>query len=118
MKDGHSRLVYSDEGNGDCSRCGRPLRKCRCSQQRAALPTDGVVRIQRQTKGRKGSGATVITGVPLTGDELKNFAKGLKQTCGSGGTVKNGQIEIQGDHVERLMPLLTAQGWVVKRAGG
>jgi translation initiation factor 1 len=76
------------------------------------------VRIERQTKGRKGKGVTLITGIPLNDEELKTLAKSLKQKCGSGGTVKNGIIEIQGDHRDQLLPLLTEKGWNVKKAGG
>jgi translation initiation factor 1 len=77
-----------------------------------------VVRVSRQTQGRKGKGVTVITGVPLAGDALKALAKELKSTCGSGGTVKEGVIEIQGDHRDRLVEVLQGKGWRVKRAGG
>ncbi len=79
---------------------------------------DGFVRVSRQTKGRKGKGVTLITGVPLAGDELKNLAKQLKQKCGSGGTVKNGVIEIQGDHRDTVVAELSKQEWTVKKAGG
>ena len=79
---------------------------------------DGVVRVARQTKGRKGKGVTLITGVPLEGAELKDLAKTLKQRCGSGGTVKNGVIEIQGDHRDVLVKELGLHGWTVKKSGG
>ena len=72
----------------------------------------------RSTKGRKGKGVTLVTGVPLAGAELKAFAKKLKARCGAGGAVKDGSIEIQGDHRDALIPVLEAQGWTVKRAGG
>jgi translation initiation factor 1 len=92
---------------------------CRCKQP-PAKPTsdDGVVRVLRETKGRKGKGVTIITGVPLAGDALKALAKTLKARCGSGGTIKDGVIEIQGDHRDALIPLLELHGWTVKRAGG
>ena len=79
---------------------------------------DGVVRVSRQTKGRKGKGVTLISGVPLSGDELKVLARTLKQKCGSGGTVKDGIIEIQGDHREMLVAELSKNKWVVKKSGG
>ncbi len=72
----------------------------------------------RETKGRKGKGVTVITGVPLPLTELKELGKALKKLCGSGGTVKDGVIEIQGDHRDRLVAELATRGWTVKRAGG
>ncbi|MCH2100391.1 MAG: stress response translation initiation inhibitor YciH [Planctomycetes bacterium] len=79
---------------------------------------DGVVRIGRETKGRKGGGVTVVTGVPLEGKELKALAKKLKQLCGSGGSVMGGRIEIQGDHRDRLVAELSKRGWTVKKSGG
>lgn len=79
---------------------------------------DGVVRVSRETKGRKGKGVTVITGVPLAGPDLKDLAKDLKQKCGSGGTVKNATIEIQGDHRDTVIAALKGHGWIIKKAGG
>lgn len=72
----------------------------------------------RETKGRKGKGVTVITGVPLPPAELKKLGAQLKKLCGSGGTVKGGLIEIQGDHRDRLVQELAGRGWTVKRSGG
>ncbi|MBN2808717.1 MAG: stress response translation initiation inhibitor YciH, partial [Deltaproteobacteria bacterium] len=71
-----------------------------------------------ETKGRKGKGVTLISGVPLDSEGLKDLAKRLKQKCGSGGSIKNGIIEIQGDHRDFLEQELTGQGYRVKRAGG
>lgn len=79
---------------------------------------DGIIRVARQTKGRKGKGVTLISGVPLSGDDLKDLARTLKQKCGTGGTVKNGCIEIQGDHRDVLVTELKSKGWVVKKSGG
>ncbi len=76
------------------------------------------MRVSRQTKGRKGSGVSLITGVPLSDQELKKLAKDLKKRCGSGGTFKNGIIEIQGDHRDTLVEELQSRGFTVKRAGG
>ena len=72
----------------------------------------------RETKGRKGKGVTLVTGVPLDGLELADLAKQLKNRCGAGGTVKDGIIEIQGDHRDRLVAELQRRGWTVKRSGG
>jgi translation initiation factor 1 len=80
--------------------------------------TDGVVRVSRETKGRAGKGVTLVKGLAMELAELTELGKQLKSACGSGGTVKNGVIEIQGDHVERVMELLKGKGLVVKRAGG
>ena len=79
---------------------------------------DGIVRVGRETKGRKGAGVTVITGIPSHPEGLKQIAKELKQKCGTGGTVKNGAIEIQGDHRDLLVKELTERGYTAKRAGG
>ena len=79
---------------------------------------DGVVRVGRETKGRKGKGVTVITGLPLAHDELARLATRLKKRCGSGGTVRDGVIEIQGDHRDLLVTELDGLGYRVKRAGG
>ncbi len=103
------RLVWSSDGNNQTTE-----QKPTSSQPKG----DGVVRVARQTKGRKGKGVTLITGVPLRTDELKDLAKTLKQRCGSGGTVKDGIIEIQGDHRDALVKELSTRGWVVKKSGG
>jgi len=79
---------------------------------------DGVVRVGRETKGRKGKGVTVITGLPLADDELARLATRLKKRCGSGGTVRDGLIEIQGDHRDLLVTELDGLGYRVERAGG
>lgn len=84
----------------------------------AAPKGDGIVRVGRETKGRKGKGMTVITGVPLHPEGLQNLTKKLKQKCGTGGTLKNGRIEIQGDHRDLLVGELEALGYTVKRSGG
>lgn len=76
------------------------------------------MRVGRETKGRKGKGVTVVTGVPLAGTELKAFAKELKTRCGSGGTVKDGVIEIQGEHRDSIVAEIEKRGWQVKRVGG
>ena len=79
---------------------------------------DGVVRIHRETKGRKGKGMVLITGLNLPDTELKTVAKRLKQLCGTGGSVKDGVIEIQGDAREKIKAELEKQGHTVKIAGG
>lgn len=102
-----------------CPRCRRPQGKCRCAQQIAAATRpagDGVVRVRREV--RNGKPVTVILGLPLRADELIVFASTLKQACGSGGTAKDGAIEIQGDHRERVVAVLKKAGHDVKLAGG
>jgi translation initiation factor 1 len=79
---------------------------------------DGVVRVRREVKGRKGKTVTTVSGIPLATGELKQLASELKRKCGSGGTVREGLLEVQGDHVELLMKELSARGYTVKKAGG
>ncbi len=114
-------LVYSTERGRTCPKCGWPLESCACSAKEGAPLPQGkaaVVRVGRETQGRGGKGVTVITGVPLPPAELAAFAGELKRRCGSGGTVRDGVIEIQGDHRDRLVEELGKRGWTVKRAGG
>ena len=112
------RLVYSSDQGRLCPGCGEPVTSCKCAGVAQAPAGDGVVRIRRETKGRKGKAVTVVTGVPLAGGDLKDLAKRLKQLCGSGGTVRDGDIEIQGDHRDRIASELEKRGWTVKRSGG
>ena len=79
---------------------------------------DGIVRVQRETKGRGGKAVTLVRGVPVAADALAALGKELKAACGSGGTVKDGVVEVQGDHVEKIMAWLQQRGYEVKRAGG
>ena len=115
------RLVYSTDGGRvtTCPTCGLPYKNCRCSQP--AQPTrksDGIVRVKRDRKGRGGKTVTVIDGVMGSEAELTTLAQQLKKLCGSGGTVKYGNIEIQGDHCDKVIAKLTQLGYKVKRAGG
>ena len=110
-------LVFSTEQGRMCPSCRNPIADCACDQEQAPAG-DGVVRVSRETKGRKGKGVTLITGIPLAGSELKAYAKMLKAKCGTGGTIKDGVVEIQGDQRDILVPLLKEKGWTVKRAGG
>ena len=112
-------LVYSTDKGRLCPHCGQPQKACACKQQSAVAPAgDGIVRIQRQTQGRAGKAVTVISGLPLAGEALKELAKTLKQRCGSGGAIKGGAIEIQGDHRELLQAELQQRGYTVKLSGG
>lgn len=79
---------------------------------------DGIVRLRRETKGRKGKGVTLVTGLALPQNELKQMAKKLKQQCGVGGSVKEYVIELQGDQRDIIEKWLTKQGYRVKQAGG
>jgi|SRR5690606_1959353 len=114
------RLVYSTDSGRICPECRNPLAACRCQQLRRqeVRPGDGIVRLRRETKGRKGKGVTLVDGLPLPADELAKLAKVLKNRCGSGGTVRDGIIEIQGDHRATLQSFLQEAGYKVKLAGG
>jgi len=95
-----------------------PPKKDKTKQKPSPSKGDGIVRVGRETKGRKGAGVTVITGIPSHPEGLEKLAKQFKQQCGTGGTVKNGTIEIQGDHRDLLVSELSALGYTVKRSGG
>jgi len=110
--------VYSTESGKLGPDCNEPAAKSSCRKKQEPAKGDGIVRLLRETKGRKGKGVTLITGLPLGSEELKNLAKTLKQKCGSGGSIKDGVIEIQGDHRDMLELELVGLGYKVKRAGG
>ena len=105
-----SRVVYSTT-DGD-------LRKARDPQEKARLTGSGRVRVRRETSGRRGKGVTTISDVPLRNDELKALAGRLKKRCGVGGAVKDGVIELQGDHRDVVLEVLLAEGFDAVRAGG
>ncbi len=110
-------LVYSTETGRLCPECEQPLSSCQCKHE--GIPTgDGIVRVSLDTKGRKGKGVTLIKGVLKDSGELKKLAKELKQKCSVGGAVKDGVIEIQGDHRKVLIELLKKKGFDVKQSGG
>ena len=111
------RPVYSSDQGRLCPGCGQALTSCTCRRKEAAAG-DGIVRIRRESKGRGGKTVTVITGLPLADEALKALAGELKRRCGSGGTVKEGMVEIQGDHADLLLTELQQRGYKVKRAGG
>ncbi len=101
-----------------CPECREPVAQCVCSQAKPIPSSDGVVRVSRETQRRGGKSVTVIKGVMLGATALAQLGKQLKTACGSGGTVKDGVLEVQGDHVVLVMEVLKKQGWTVKRAGG
>ncbi|HET8909994.1 MAG TPA: translation initiation factor Sui1 [Ktedonobacteraceae bacterium] len=119
MKD---RLVYSTDSGRvtTCPNCNLPFKQCRCDrpQQATSKKSDGIVRIMRDRKGRGGKTVTVITGVQGSDEERTSLAQQLKKLCGTGGTVKDGLIEIQGDHCDKIQTKLSDLGYKVKRAGG
>ncbi len=111
-------VVYTTGLGAICPGCRRPVKDCACKDARGKPARDGVVRVSRETAGRKGKGVSVITGLPLTPAELEALAGELKRRCGSGGTASEGRIEIQGDHRDALVAELAKRGYTVKRAGG
>ena len=116
-----SQLVYSSDGGRVDAPDERRSESSRRKQKGPATPDapdDGIVRISRSAKGRKGKGVTLVTGLALQGEGLKELARQLKQKCGSGGTLRDNVVEIQGDHRDALVAELSRRGYTVKRAGG
>jgi translation initiation factor 1 len=105
-----SILVYSTESG--------PVKQNGPAHKTATQKSDGFVRLRREVKGRGGGTVIVISGIPLSASEIKELAGALKKKCGCGGTVKDGIIEIQGDHRDTLSAELQARGFKVKLAGG
>lgn len=119
--------VYSTDGRtivdrrpAHCSDCQRPLTACVCSdrRQKHGAAADGIVRVARDRKQRGGKTVTVITGLPGADGVLADVAGKLKRLCGSGGTVKDGVVEVQGDHRDKIAEALRGMGYTVKLAGG
>lgn len=111
-------LVYSTDHGRICPRCGQSFILCGCGVNKEKPKNDGVVRVSRSARGRKGKGVMVITGVPLDSDGLRKLGKELKVKFGVGGSVKNGIIEMQGDFREKIQEELKQHGWTVKLSGG
>lgn len=110
-------LVYSTDAGRHCPDCGKPTDACICKQ--ALIPEgDGIARVRRESKGRGGKTVTTVTGVPVSAEVLKELATSLKRRCGTGGALKDGIIEIQGDHVDILIAELIKQGFKAKKSGG
>ncbi len=109
-------IVYSTGQGRMCPDCGKSDHKGPCEKEtKVHGSVDGVVRISRETKGRKGKGVTLITGVPLDYTALQALAKQLKARCGSGGTAKEGVIEIQGEWRDFLVEELKKYHWKIKK---
>jgi translation initiation factor 1 len=112
-------LVYSTDSGRMCPVCRQPLAGCTCKAAAAARPLgDGIVRVSCETKGRGGKAVTVIRGLDLDATALASLGKRLRTACGAGGAVKEGVLEVQGDHRSRVVDCLKAEGWTVKLAGG
>jgi translation initiation factor 1 len=112
-------LVYSTDSGRMCPVCRRAVAICSCKATASkAAVGDGVVRVSRENKGRGGKTVTLVKGLVLDADALAALGKRLRTACGAGGTLKEGVLEIQGDHAERLVEMLQQEGFVVKRSGG
>jgi translation initiation factor 1 len=109
--------VYSTEWGRVCPNCGRPVGDCAC-KKKAAPAGDGVVRVSRESKGRKGKTVTLVSGLALPDEEIKALLVELKRACGAGGAVKDGVVELQGDHREAVVSVLKKRGISAKKAGG
>jgi translation initiation factor 1 len=113
----HARLVYSTETGGNCLLCGWPQRNCQCSVRRVsndAVPARIVAKLRTEKKGRGGKTVTVVYGLPQNNDFLRELSQELKRACGTGGTVVEGGIELQGELRERVRDVLVKRGYVVK----
>ncbi len=118
-KSGSGGLVYSTEGGRMCPACRHPMAACTCAAAARAVPQgDGVARVTREKQGRGGKTVTVVRGLPLDAEALAALGKRLRTACGAGGTCKDGVLEVQGDHAERVLAFLLAEGLKAKRAGG
>jgi translation initiation factor 1 len=116
--DAASTLVYSTEHGRICPGCRQPVARCGCRAPAPVPPGDGWARVSRETQRRGGKTVTVVRGLALPPADLAALGKTLRSACGSGGTAKDGVLEIQGDHVQRVMETLQAAGHRAKRAGG
>jgi len=113
-----ARIVYSTGIGSLCPNCRRPVRECVCPKGAPGSPKPTAVRVGREVKGRAGRGVTTVTGLPMPLSEIESLAAKLKKRCGSGGTVREGIIEIQGDHRDAVVAELIKLGWPAKKSGG
>jgi len=111
-------LVFSTDAGRHCPDCRQPVDSVYLQTDPESPNGDGIARVRRESKGRGGKTVTTITGVPLAEEPLKALATTLKKRCGTGGALKDGVIEIQGDHVELLLAELIRLGYKAKKSGG
>jgi translation initiation factor 1 len=112
------RIIYSTGVGSLCPNCRRPARDCVCPKGAPGAARPAAVRVGRETKGRAGKGVTTVAGLPMSEADIESLAAQLKKRCGSGGTVRGGVIEIQGDHRDVIVAELVKLGWPAKRSGG
>jgi translation initiation factor 1 len=113
-----AKIVYSTGIGTLCPNCRRAVRECVCPKGAPGAAKPANVRVGRETKGRAGRGVTTVTGLPLAAAELGELAAKLKKRCGSGGTLRDGVIEIQGEHRDVIVAELLKLGWPAKKSGG
>ena len=114
-----SGLVYSTDSGRTCPNCRHAWADCRCAALAKVKPAgDGVVRVSRESKGRGGKTVTLVRGLALDDAALQALGKQLRSACGAGGTIKDGVLEVQGEHRDRVLALLLQEGFVAKVAGG
>jgi len=113
-----ARIVYSTGIGSLCPNCRRAVRECVCPKGAPGSPKPAAVRVGREIKGRAGRGVTTVTGLPMSPSDIDSLAAKLKKRCGSGGTVRDGVIEIQGDHRDLVVAELIKLGWPAKKSGG
>ncbi len=111
-------LVYSTDGGRMCPACRQPSAQCQCRNAKLVPTGDGMVRVSRSSKGRGGKTVTLVQGLMLPADELAALGKQLRTACGAGGTHKDGVLEVQGDHVTRVLAWLQAKGLKARQSGG
>jgi len=113
----NARLVYSTDTTGKCRVCGWPQRNCQCSDRpvgQAAVPARIVAKLRTEKKGRGGKTVTVVYGLPDNSDFLRELSQELKRACGTGGTVVEGGVELQGELRDRVRDVLVKRGYTVK----
>jgi translation initiation factor 1 len=113
-----ARIIYSTGIGSLRPNCRRPVRDCVCPKGAPGAAKPAMLRVGREIKGRAGKGVTTVTGLPLSLSDIDSLAAKLKKRCGSGGTVRDGVIEIQGDHRDAIVAELTKLGWAAKKSGG
>ena len=113
-----ARIIYSNGVGSLCPNCRRPVRECVCPKGAPGAAQPAAVRVGRETKGRAGKGVTTVAGLAMSAADLESLAARLKKRCGSGGTVRAGVIEIQGEHRDVIVAELVKLGWPAKRSGG